>query len=187
MAISLIRNALARQRWILLVSILLLLAFAATLFGIADISQVGTTWSSKIEPIISLATFLVALLVWMADAVNGWRDSLPCKLTAAFAYDGREVMRCERADLASEADSRAMGQQLGRQMSDGNDLSIALPAFEVSGGAPEEGDDGTIYRHYRIDFRLLKLPERVKDLAENETLVWAPPFDEPKVVSETGT
>lgn len=179
MWLSFSQFVLLNRRVSILIALILIVAFAAGVFGSFDPAGVRTLWSDKLEPFISLATFLVALLVWRGEAHQDWLASLHCKLTAVFVYDGREVLRCDHADMANESDMRALGQQLGRHMNGGKDLSMALPALQRSGGAPEEGGDGEVYRHYIIRLSLLELPEVAKTLSENQVLLWAPPFQEP--------
>jgi len=165
------------QRWPLVVSALLILALAGAVRGWHGIDAIGDVWADKFDPLISLATLLVAVLVWWGEARQDWIASLPCKLTAVFVHNQRTLMICELADLASEADIRAMGQQLGRTMNGGQDLKLALPAFRKSGGMPEVGENGEIYRHYTIRFQLLEAPAIAATLAPGEAWVWRPPFD----------
>lgn len=176
MSAALIRHAWQRQRWPLLVSALALLTMIGSVTGLLDFDWLRRLWTGQLDPLVSLATLLIAMLVWFSDARRNWLAGLPCKLTVVFAYQKKERIRCERADLASPADIRAMGQQLGRQMCQGEALRIALPRFQVTGGAPEEGADHGIYRHYQVVFELLELPDCMQALAPDAILIWRPPF-----------
>jgi hypothetical protein len=188
MTTSLLHHAIVRRQWPPLILGVLALALGAALLGVLDVGQVRTLWSGSVEPFINLATFLVAMLVWFADAYRGWRESLPCRLTAVFVCDGRELMRCERAALAAPADIRAMGQQLGQSMNNNQRLNLMVPTFEVSGGAPEEGADGSVYCHYRVRFGLLERPASLPALGPDQMLVWRAPFERgPEVLGVAGT
>lgn len=74
-------------------------------------------------------------------------------------------------NLSSEAEIRAMGQQLGAQMCGERNLSIRLPTFDISGGRPEEGEQGAIYKHYQVRFWLENPCKRIAAIPEDKILL----------------
>lgn len=173
--------AFKRGKAIWLVGTILLMFFAFALWsglGIQDAVKLRDRWNDWIDPVVGFATLLVAILVWWGEARQDWLASLQCKLTAVFFLEGREVMRCERANLASEADIRALGQQLGLQMNHNQSLRINAPAIRSLHGEPEGNAQGEIYRHWTVEFPLLELPQVMSGAAMEEVLVWTPPFNE---------
>ena len=176
---------LKRAYAVLLTIALLIVCFGVVFIWGLNITTVRDAWMSSVEPLIGIATLLVALLVWWGEARQDWLTTMPSKLTAIFLFNGRIVMRCELANLASVADIRALGQQLGKQMNKTKDLRINAPAIRSFGGEPEIDSQGVVYRHWTVEFPLLELPEAVKNAGTNEILSWVPPFDEePKILQD---
>ncbi len=133
-----------------------------------------TDWWDWIDALISLLTLGVAGFVWWGQLRRAWEEYLPNRLTVHFYYDGREVMRCEKAHLANESDIRALAQQIGRQMV-GTELSFIAPKVEIS---PPETCEKERYIHYRVRFYLRELPPKLQNLPPDRVLIWRPPFDE---------
>jgi hypothetical protein len=77
----------------------------------------------------------------MGQLRRAWEEYLPNRLTIHFYYNGREVMRCEKAHLTNESDIRALGQQIGMQMAGGTMLSFIAPQVEIA--PPDTGRDCT--------------------------------------------
>ena len=155
---------------------LILLAIASLLvfvFAGWDMNHANSFWTENLATVTSIATLVVAVAVWCGELYQDWRAALPCKLTATFIFEEKEVMRCDRADLSGESDMRALGQQIGRQMHNGKDLKIKVPALHRTGGEPVNLE-GKIYRHWTIKFTLLERPETVP---EGKEIRWEPPFD----------
>jgi hypothetical protein len=164
-------------------------AFLLLLAGLSTagikMATTGEFWTNHLDPFVGMAVLIVAMALWFGEVRQDWRASLPCRLTVVFCHSGdgkheREVMRCERAGLASESDMRALGQQIGAQMVGERQLDFCAPSVKQLGGHIEETGDGIVYRHYTVELRLRRLPSAIADLAEDEFLVWRSPFtDEP--------
>ncbi len=99
------------------------------------------------DPLISLLTLGFAFFIWLGQLHRAWEEYLPNRLTVHFYYDGREVMRCVKAYLANESDIRALGQQIGMQMAEGEMLSFIAPRVEIS---PPETNSKERYTHYTV-------------------------------------
>ncbi len=136
-----------------------------------------TGWWDYIDPLLNLLTLGVALFVGIQQLRRSWEEYLPNRLTVHFYYEGREVMRCEKAYLANESDIRALGQQIGAQMADTQHLKLVAPMVEIS---PPEVNEKECYVHYTAKFYLRELPEALKerDKRNQLPLVWNPPFEE---------
>lgn len=171
---SILMFTLRKRSWAL-GAILILTIGAITVAGCGlTMADINTFWEKKLNTVFSAATLLVALAVWFGETHQDWMASLPCKLTAIFIFDDQEVMRCNKAELFSEADIRALGQQLGLQMNNNNQLKMKSPAILKTGGVQEKDVNGKLYRHWSIQFTLL---ERPKTVPEGKVLCWEPPFD----------
>lgn len=114
----------------------LLIPLLAVLFLVADfkLNSIVNFWADNVDPYFSIAVLIVALTLWFGEFHQDWRQSLPCLLTVVFVFKDREVMRCENAALASEADMRALGQTIGSQMIDNKTLTFFAPKVKQSGG-----------------------------------------------------
>lgn len=73
-------------------------------------------YADYVDPFATVATLLLAIILWFSNADRDRQRKLPLRLTASFKYQGREIARCEEAYLAGETDIRAWGQQIGAQM-----------------------------------------------------------------------
>lgn len=162
--INIIAYAL-KMRWFTLLPV-----FIVTLFWLCNVASHGSLltdiftkfgfvngWDKNYNVYVGVATLLVTLAVWVGEVYNGWLDDLPKKLTVKFNFEGRVVMECRRADLAGVGDSRALAQQIGKQMACGQELHFVAPAIEQTGG--EVYYDASIkhYRHYYISITLLDI------------------------------
>ena len=175
----------SRHGWFLMLSgvFLLFVSFnAAGCLALAD--WWDGVWSERISPLLGVATFLVALAVWFAERHEEWKTSLPKKLTVYFRHEGKERMRCVRAELTAEADMRALAQQIGRQMNGGKDLSFFAPKLKPTGGDPTRDESGSAIRDYFITYELRECPDVVVESDVNSMLVWCPPFDNEPVLVE---
>ncbi|MDD5037492.1 MAG: hypothetical protein PHE55_22420 [Methylococcaceae bacterium] len=138
-------------------------------------------WNNFLDPIVGLGTLFTAIAVWFGEMNQDWLSSLPKQLTVEFYYQGRLFMRCENADLASEADIRALGQQIGGQMAAKDEKSkpelllLKAPAIQYSDG--KLNSDNTALCYQAI-FELTALPEKLEQIKDdNVHLYWTPPFD----------
>jgi hypothetical protein len=161
------------------------LLFLIILVGLSvagvDMSTAGKFWTDYLDPFVGMAVLIIALALWFGETRQDWRNSLPRRLSVVFRYcddkGDREVMRCVRAGLASEADVRALAQQIGAQMVAGQ-LDFRAPNVKQSGGNVEVAEDGDVYRHHVVTLELRKLPSALADLPKDHVLVWRPPFSE---------
>lgn len=144
-------------------------------------------WWTWIDIFITFLTLIVAIVVWHQNSRETWKKNLPKRLTVSFQYEGNEIMRCEKAHLTSEADIRALGQQIGRQMakqinemvthsntgSKQINLDFVAPYIKIVEPEKLEQDEpDKIYVHYRANFELMENPLSKKD----EMWVWKEPF-----------
>ncbi len=146
---------------------------------------IGPYWSEKIDPLVSLATLFIAWSVWRGEIVEEWKRAIPKKLTVVFSYKGDQKMRCNHADLSSEADIRALSQQIGRQMADGVRLDFVAPAIKLKVSEPcQDTETGSFFRPYLAEFELSELPgiSKVAGLGKGERLVWEHPFSSEPVI-----
>lgn len=155
--------------------IFLFVGFCLLVAGIR-LDTVGQFWTEVIDPFLGIAVLLIALALWFGELRQDWRQSLPCLLTVVLWFDGREMMRCEYADLASEADMRALGQTIGAQMTNNEKLKFFAPSVKQSGGDVIEFGNGEVNRHFTIEMVLRELPKSISKLPEADILVWRPPF-----------
>lgn len=77
--------------------------------------EIGT-WTNVIDPIITLLTVSITLLVYFSNAKRDWENQLPKKLTVHFIHQDKYVMSCIHASLTGESDIRQYGQQIGSQI-----------------------------------------------------------------------
>lgn len=128
-------------------------------------------WWTKVEPVLSILTLGVALLVSYQQMREEWEeDFLPKRLTAHFYFEGTEVMRCENAHLAGEADIRALTQQIGFQMNNVTQLAFAAPDVQVTG--PIISHDGSCVQ-YVARVELFEWPTGIPN---NVRRIWREPF-----------
>ena len=143
----------------------------------------GLEWWGWGDAIINLATLAVGVVIWYAEAVEDWEESLPKRLTAEFWFapagqPPRPVMICRHAPLAGESDLRTWGIALGGQMDAGKRQLKYQPYFTTL--PPEIIPDATGQpcRHYLIRFTLDELPERLAQLEATHghpiCLEWTP-------------
>lgn len=138
---------------------------------------ISQKWNSWLEAYISLATLLIAVLIWYNEKRQDCIISMPKRLTVHFLYQKKYIMTCHEAYLASEGDIRAWGQQIGGQMAEHNYLSF-YPY--ITQKKPILSDDKT-YMMYEVFFYLKELPipktneikyKTANQKLENNYLVW---------------
>lgn len=133
-------------------------------------------WWNIYEPLITLLTLGVALLVWYQQMREEWEeDYLPKQFTGKFYFEGKEVMHFENALLTHEGDIRALAQQIGSQMIDKvngklQQLIFVAPEVEVTGPQLYKKEK---YVHYTISFKLTELPQGID---ANKIRIWKIPF-----------
>ena len=140
-----------------------------------DTGQIDNWWGKWGDPILGLATFLVAVVIWLTNTAKDWEDRLDKLLTVSYIdlNTNREVIRCENAFLAHEGDIRNWGQTLGRQ-SIGKNPKGFYNSFDFSNilemKPPEIRHQGQkFYKHYMATFFLTALPKK-EDLVNERDL-----------------
>ena len=125
----------------------------------------GDWWADWGDPIVGLATFFVALGIWLASISKAWKEQLPKRLTVKFFLGEQLVMVCNEAYLASESDIRTWGQQIGAQMSGTKFLKFFPYIKQSAPVVKKDPKDGTYYNFYEAVFYLKELPKPNLDIA----------------------
>jgi hypothetical protein len=160
-----------------------LLVLLVALFALPSLRPRPADWWDWIDALISLLTLGTAFFIWMGQLRRAWEEYLPNRLTIHFYYNGREVMRCEKAHLTNESDIRAFGQQIGMQMAGGTMLSYRPTGRDCSSRhgwrfAPPETNSKERYTHHTARYYLRELPKALSKIwVRTRVLVWRPPFD----------
>lgn len=151
-----------------------LLGIVVTLVLAWFLSRQGTDWWSFAEPALTILTLVVAWFIGYQQMREEWEeDHLPKRLSASFYHNGKEVMCFKNAQLAGEADIRALTQQIGWQMNHLKEqLKFIAPDIQVSG--PQVSQDGS-YVHYTAKVILTELPST---LPADTRRTWTEPFFE---------
>lgn len=168
-----------RKPFYIVAFLLLGFTFWEFLTGWQITGVIESYWSTKIDPLIGIATLIIALSVWRGEIVEEWKRTMSKKLSVVFWFEGRKVMRCNYADLSSEADIRALSQQIGSHMANAKRLDFMAPVIKLEVGKPcRDKETGKFIRPYSAEFELRTLPEtsQIKSLGEGEYLIWEPPF-----------
>ncbi|MGH8625344.1 MAG: hypothetical protein ACREYC_08765 [Gammaproteobacteria bacterium] len=182
------------------------LYFTDVLYGGRFISASESLWRGMLEPLINCATLFIAAAVWWGEINQDLKNNLPKKLTVKFLFKGQPVMKCLYADLVSEADIRALGQQIGSQMvaqlkSTASTNDVHTPRFFFPGlwlkraGSPKDEmrslrfkapcvtpSGGQVQQaEDRLFFRFyevsVELTELPPEINPGECWVWRPPFE----------
>lgn len=159
-------------------------AFVVSLVGIRltlTAGQMSPAWN-WLDPVITLTTLAVALVVWLAETRREWESQLPKRLTVYFVWDGFVVLQCDRAYLADVGEIRSWGQQLGRQMNGNAELRFEPFIAQVERRIARDTAGGA-YKPYEVQFTLTARPD-VLDQAEpgfqpNPGVHWAEDPDRP--------
>jgi hypothetical protein len=163
-------------------TIIVLSVIAAMLFQ----PNLGDFWEKSIGTISSIATFFIAIFLWFNDLSRDWKDSLEKRLFVDFNYknlegENRTAMRCEGAYLSGEADIRAWGQQIGRQMNDQRNLDFKPTPIQREDIPTWDDDEKCFYKPYRMTVLLDSdsgglptLNEKIRSkILKNQMLVWS--------------
>lgn len=122
----------------------------------------GLNWFADwLDPLIGVGVLLVAISVWLGELNQDWQESLEKRLTVRFHFDGKEIMRCEEAYLASEGDIRSWGQQIGAQMT-GGEGKLKFEPFIVEDQTPLILYDEGLKKNYKLYFSTVFLTEHPK-------------------------
>lgn len=108
--------SVVRTGWPLLVLAVLVLAVVSVdlVFSSSTTGFVRSIWAYRIDPLVSIATFGVAVSVWLVQTYRNSERQLPKRLTVRFVLDGEEVMCCNRAYMTDATGIRELGQTIGR-------------------------------------------------------------------------
>lgn len=123
-------------------------------FYVGDMSCWYSAW---IDPVITIATLLVAIFVWVDSRLEAWKKSLPKKLDVHFVFDGKYILSCYNANLVGEHDIRALGQQIGAQMN-GSNLDF-YPMVSTSQPKIKKTGSNKSFLGFEVSFTLKKMPE----------------------------
>lgn len=162
------KHLLSPQKWFLaFVGLLVggLVAYAANHWGEGESGSLAVWWVKWLDPWLTVATLVVAVLVWVGATTRAWEDELPKRLNIHFQYDGHYVLTCWEASLTGEGDIRAWAQQIGRQMS-GRMLDFD-PHPAIRSPRTEGGERGW-RRIYEITIEL------TQDPSVSGYIVWGP-------------
>ena len=171
------RHALRNKQQRFVVGLVVLIVVGLMLdflTGFAFSTSSKQTYIDQVEPFVNAATLIVALAVWYGETHEDWLNAIPKKLTVIFEFDGKPVMVCKRADLSGEADIRALAQQIGLQMAQGEPLQFKAPLVKQSGGQVASESGIAYFRDYRVVVTLTRMPRATFAVP----LVWEPPFDD---------
>ena len=138
------------------------------------LSSLKNRWNTDIDQIVSLATLMIALFVWYGEIAEDWKNSLPKRLTVRFeTEDGSLVMLCIKVHLSDVADIRALGQQIGQQINDGQQLAFRAPLVKWKNpeAIPYDLEIG-YFLHYEVTFTLTERPGTIPTGRK----IWKAPF-----------
>lgn len=117
---------------------------------------------------ITVLTFVMAGVIGWQGYTRRWENDLPNKITVHFMFNGYYIMSCYRAYLSGSDDSRAWGQQIGKQMASGQYLDIEP---RVKQKEIEIIDNG--FKHYEIIFYLYEEPKIFQsENLKNKYITW---------------
>lgn len=156
-----------KKHW--LVIVVAVLAFLVTTWWAAPWKGEHDQWWNAWEPIVTILTLAVAIIIWWVETVEAWERQLPKRLRVFFVHgEGaikKPVMVCEDAVLVGDSDVRNWAFQLGKQMNQGKDLAVGT-ALQVLPPRVELVN-GTLVCRYELRIELTKIPERVEGERDN--------------------
>ena len=140
-------------------------AIASLANGTGHDGALAAWWTNWWDPVITVATLVVAVLLSVRAAMNAWEERLEKRLDVHCTYNGRYVASCWEASLAHEGDIRPWAQQIGGQMFGVRTLQFTVtPAFPP----PENRRDHTGTRRvYSIEIELTEDPSH-----DTRYMVW---------------
>jgi len=123
---------LVRRQRLILAGFAVALGAALYLLRPYRLMQRGEVWGAA-EPVIGLVTLFVGLLIWLGENREDWEGSLPKRLDVRFYFANELVIEGINVSLIAESDIRALGQQVGSQISTCDKLRFQ-PNVQVKGG-----------------------------------------------------
>ncbi len=192
--IELVKYACKEKKVIFITFVVALVAIILA-FQNFDRANLKLFWDHFGDWPTAVLTLLIAVSVFFWELRQDWRESREKKLTVIFTYEDKEVMRCNNATLSSEADLRALSQQIGRQMAKEN-----LKLKPMLDNVKKELSDDKKEMHYEVSICLWQLEGETSSRSEDpqgrlkgvfdrgSKLVWEPPFlEEPKEVKQNAS
>lgn len=153
----------------------------------SNLNELGW-WAEWFDPLIGMGIFITTIWIGYIELRQDWEESLEKRLTVVFKYKERKILTCEKAYLTSEADIRALGQQIGAQMAhvwldfEANTIKIQKEEILLNPTTNQ------YYAHYTVEYRLRRLPiidkrtkpEDIKHIQrfEKENLLWLSPEEQ---------
>ncbi|MCA9750446.1 MAG: hypothetical protein KC414_15150 [Romboutsia sp.] len=123
-------------------------------------------WTNIIDPLVTLLTVSITIIVYLTNARKNWEDNLEKRLTVHFMYKDKYMMSCIQAFLTGTGDIRQWGQQIGRQMNGGKNLDF-FPYMTLS----DSIDDTYNYKDYILTVYLENI-NTLKSEIINNYIVW---------------
>ncbi len=136
------------KNWIWL--LILMFIFLLSLYQYNCNTEFKSYFDKKINSPISIATFIVAIILGYQNWRREWEEKLPKKLTVHFKYDNQYVYTCYNAEIPEKTDIRAWAQQIGNQMNGGY-----LEFYPFINSDPSIIIDNE-YKYYKLTFYLIK-------------------------------
>jgi hypothetical protein len=137
--------------------------------------------------LLDLSTLSIVILVSLYEVVKDWELSLNKYLSVQFIDPAdKKKIECLYAPLLGEADTRAMAQSIGQSINFGERLPISPMLKTIKTSIVEDDqssiNQGKAFVSYEVTIRLTQplttLGKHAElTLAENEYLLWEPPFD----------
>jgi hypothetical protein len=157
---SLIRYAWRNQKIpIVLALFVLLFVFGDFMSGWGWFDSFKARWNNDLDQVVSFATLMVALFVWLDEIRDNWKNNLPKRLTVRFEDEhGKLVLLCRKAHLSDAADIRPLGQQIASQMCGVQQLPFRVPYVKQLPETILIDDPIGCFLHYEVSFTLTKRP-----------------------------
>lgn len=173
-----IRSYILKNKMFQLILFLLGLAALLRLVYLTNESTGDCTlsvwWGDFVDPAIGVLTFFSALYIAYQNYRKEALDKIELRLTVHYKFEDRFILTCNQAFLSGTSDIRALGQQIGSQMT-GVGLLSFFPYQDLETRESYIKDtSGVIFRHYTVTFFLRVLPDPDKKcyFDKNGYTVW---------------
>lgn len=125
-----------------------------------------------LDPFAGIATLFVAIGIALENYHKSWKESLPKTLTVHFIHDKSYYLSCYFADLTAEGDIRTWAQQIGRQMTGGNNLDFD-PFFNLKPPKVVKLKPSNLnYLHFEVNYLLNEPPKMKKEKEAGKYIRW---------------
>jgi hypothetical protein len=150
-------------------------------------SSNSDVWNNIIDPVITIATFVIGLLLGIYGLTNQWKNGLEKRLSVCFIFSPTEDMNavntnllkdkiyllsgCFESYLLNENDIRAFAQQIGAQINKGRTLKF-LPFVKLGETKifKKQFDDPArksyYIKHYMFSIYMREIPEEITRLGK---------------------